>query len=215
MTASRSRTREDVVKAASRLFAAQGYHGTSMRDLAREVGVLGSSLYSHIDSKEDLLVEVVEIGAALFQTAAAEAVEHGGDGSQLLTALVQGHIDVVVDHLDEARTFLYEANALDADHRQRVVAARDEYEAVFRAALEKGRKDGSFRTDISPKLASILILSVLNALERWYRPGGSLDRSELATAVIEFATRGIGSGGSRIAQIGRGGPHSERNESTS
>ena len=199
MTASRSRTREDVVKAASRLFAAQGYHGTSMRDLAREVGVLGSSLYSHIDSKEDLLVEVVEIGAALFQTAAAEAVAQGGDGTQLLTALVRGHIDVVVDHLDEARTFLYEANALDAKHRQRVVAARDEYEAVFRAALEKGRRDGSFRTDTNPKLSSILILSVLNALERWYRPGGSLGRRAMANAVIEFATRGIGSGGSRIA----------------
>ncbi|MFN2487824.1 MAG: TetR/AcrR family transcriptional regulator [Acidimicrobiia bacterium] len=193
MTASRSRTREDVVKAASRLFAAQGYHGTSMRDLAREVGVLGSSLYSHIESKEDLLVEVVEIGAALFQASAAKALARGGDGAELLRSLVRGHIDVVLDHLDEARTFLFEADALDEVHRQRVVAARNDYETVFRAALETGRKDGSFRAGIDPKLAAILILSMLNAVERWYRPGGSLSRSALADAVVEFATRGIGS----------------------
>ena len=113
MTVARSRTRDDVVRAASRLFAARGYHGTSMRDLAREVGVLGSSLYSHIDSKEDLLVEIVEIGAALFQSAAEQAIKQGGTGADQLAALVEGHIDVVLDHLDEARTFLYEANALD------------------------------------------------------------------------------------------------------
>lgn len=193
MTASRSRTREDVVKAASRLFAARGYHGTSMRDLAREVGVLGSSLYSHIDSKEDLLVEVVEIGAALFQGAAAGAVARGGNGTELLTALVQGHIDVVLDHLDEARTFLYEANALDTEHRQRVVAARDEYEEVFRTALKTGRTDGSFRSDLDPKLGALLILSLLNAVERWYRPEGRLNRRALADTLVDFVTRGIGS----------------------
>lgn len=193
MTASRSRTREDVVKAASRLFAARGYHGTSMRDLAREVGVLGSSLYSHIDSKEDLLVEVVEIGAALFQGAAAGAVARGGNGTELLTALVRGHIDVVLDHLDEARTFLYEANALDTEHRQRVVAARDEYEEVFRTALKTGRTDGSFRSDLDPKLGALLILSLLNAVERWYRPEGRLNRRALADTLVDFVTRGIGS----------------------
>ncbi len=49
-------TRSDVVDAAGRLFAQRGYHGTSMRDLGKELGLLGSSLYSHVDSKQDLLV---------------------------------------------------------------------------------------------------------------------------------------------------------------
>ena len=57
-------THEDVVRAAGRLFAERGYHGTSMRDLGKELGLLGSSLYSHVSSKQDLLVEVVEEGAA-------------------------------------------------------------------------------------------------------------------------------------------------------
>ena len=56
-------SRGDVVSAAGRLFAERGYQATSMRDLGKELGMLGSSLYAHVESKQDLLVEVVEEGA--------------------------------------------------------------------------------------------------------------------------------------------------------
>lgn len=186
-----TRSREDVVRAAGRLFAQRGYHGTSMRDLAAELGLLGSSLYSHITSKEDLLVEVVERGASLFQASAAEAMGASGPARQRLKALVEGHIEVVLNHQDEVRTFLNEAWALDEPHRQRVLGARDQYEAAFRQVLTEGSRDGSFRSDLDPKLASIFILSVLNALERWYRPDGRLAREALGSEILDFAERGI------------------------
>jgi AcrR family transcriptional regulator len=191
MTVTRSRTRQDVVRAAGRLFAARGYHGTSMRDLAREVGLLGSSLYSHIESKADLLVEVVEQGGALFQAAADRAEGGGGSGAEQLAALVEGHLDVVLDHIDEARTFLYEADALEEEHRRRVLAARDRYEAAFRRVLAAGSEDGSFRADLDSPTAAIMILSVLNAVERWYRPGGRLDRRQLAKEIMRFCQSGV------------------------
>ncbi|HJU52465.1 MAG TPA: TetR/AcrR family transcriptional regulator [Acidimicrobiia bacterium] len=191
MTATRSRTRQDVVAAAGRLFASRGYHGTSMRDLAREVGLLGSSLYSHIDSKADLLVEVVEQGGALFQASADRVEREGGTGADQLAALVEGHVDVVLDHIDEARTFLYEADALDETHRQRVLAARDLYESAFRRVLVAGVQDGSFRADLDPAITAIMILSILNAVERWYRPGGRLDRRQLAREILHFCSTGL------------------------
>jgi AcrR family transcriptional regulator len=163
-----------------------------MRDLAREVGLLGSSLYSHIDSKADLLVEVVEQGGALFQASADRVQNEGGSGAEQLAALVEGHVDVVLDHIDEARTFLYEADALDETHRQRVLAARDKYEKVFRQVLLVGSKDGSFRPDLDPAVGAIMILSILNAVERWYRPGGRLDRRQLAREILRFCTIGLG-----------------------
>jgi AcrR family transcriptional regulator len=187
-----SRSREDIVRAAGRLFAERGYHGTSMRELAAELGLLGSSLYSHISSKEDLLVEVVERGAALFSRSAEEALSGEGPADLRLKALVAGHVDVVLDHLDEVRTFLNEASALDEPHRRRVLTARDGYEVGFRQVLEEGKADGSFRTDLDSKLAAIFILSVLNAIERWYRPQGRVSRTDLVEQLLELATRGIG-----------------------
>jgi len=179
-------TRDDVVAAAGRLFAERGYHGTSMRELGKELGLLGSSLYSHVESKQDLLVDVVEEGSRLFEMSAAAAMESEGPASEVLSELISSHIDVVLDNRDVARTFLNEARMLDTDHRARVLEARDHYEETFRRVLRAGVSDGSFREDIDSKTDSIFILSVLNALERWYHPIGELSRTNLKAAVNRF-----------------------------
>lgn len=185
-------SRRDVVEAAGRLFARKGYHGTSMRDLGRELGLLGSSLYAHISSKEDLLVEVVDRGAAMFQEAAETALATPGTAADRLRALVAGHVGVVLDHMDEVRTFLNEARALDGGHRRRVVGARDRYEQAFRQVLAEGIEDGSFASEVDPKLGAIFVLSILNALDRWYRPGGEVGRDDLVDQILGFVVHGLG-----------------------
>lgn len=179
-------SREDVVRAAGRLFADRGYHGTSMRDLGRELGMLGSSLYSHVSSKQDLLVEVVEEGARLFEDSAANALASGGSAGERLEALIAGHVDVVIDNIDVARTFLNEARMLDGEHRSRIIHARDHYEEGFRSVIREGIEDGSFAQAADPKITSIFILSILNAIERWYRPDGILDRDALVAELSGF-----------------------------
>ncbi|MGD2059942.1 MAG: TetR/AcrR family transcriptional regulator [Acidimicrobiia bacterium] len=180
-------TREDVVRAAGRLFADRGYHGTSMRDLGKELGLLGSSLYSHVSSKQDLLVDVVEEGAELFEASAQRALDTPGSAADRLDALIAGHIDVVVENIDVARTFLNEARMLDPEQRSRIVDARDHYEDAFRSVIREGKDDGSFSKDVDPRTASIFILSILNAIERWYRPDGELDRDGLISEISNFS----------------------------
>jgi AcrR family transcriptional regulator len=184
-------SRADVVAAAGRLFADRGYHGTSMRDLGRELGLLGSSLYAHVDSKQDLLVEVVEEGARLFQDSARAALAVEGPALDRLRALVSGHVEVVLANQDVVRTFLNEARMLDTSHRSRVIAARDGYEQTFRDVIGAGVEEGSFRADVDPRIASIFVLSILNALERWYRVDGELDRNGLVEAILAFVVTGL------------------------
>lgn len=184
-------TRADVVAAAGRLFADKGYHGTSMRDLGKELGLLGSSLYAHVESKQDLLAAVVEDGARLFQDSAQRALAVDGSADDRLHALVAGHIDVVLDNHDVVRTFLSEARVLDDVHRARVIAARDAYESAFREVIADGIGDGSFRADVDAKMSSIFILSILNAVQRWYRIGGALDRDQLADRINLFVDRSL------------------------
>ena len=183
-------TRADVVAAAGRLFASRGYHGTSMRDLGRELGMLGGSLYAHVDSKQDLLVEVVEEGARLFEAAAAVAVATPGTAVDRLRVFVEGHVGVVVDNLDVVRTYLNEASALDGTRRAKVVTARDRYESVLRSILAEGAGDGSFRSDID-KIDAIFILSILNAVERWYDPDGPLPPEALVRRILTLVGSGL------------------------
>ncbi len=184
-------SRADVIAAAGRLFAERGYHGTSMRDLGRELGLLGSSLYAHVESKQDLLVEVVEEGARLFEASAASVLASDGSATERLRALIAGHVDVVLDNLDIARTFLNEARALDVTRRARVIEARDHYEAGFRSVVQEGIASGEFRRDLDPKTTSIFVLSILNAIERWYHPSGVVGRDELVDRLTGFVLYGV------------------------
>lgn len=189
-----SRSRDDVIVAAGRLFAARGYHGTSMRDLGKELGLEGSSLYAHIEGKQQLLVEVIDRGAALFQSSADAALTKDGTAADRLRALIEGHISVVLEHKDEVGTFLDQASALDKSRRSGVVASRDRYEDAFRTVLKDGAADGSFDEDIDPVTSSIFILSILNAIGRWYHSDGVINRTELGARLYDFVLRGISSG---------------------
>ena len=81
---------------------------------------------------------------------------------------------------------------LDGEHRARIIDARDHYEDAFRTLIREGSEDGAYRGDVSPKMTSIFILSILNAIERWYRPDGELDRDALVAEISSFARAGLG-----------------------
>jgi AcrR family transcriptional regulator len=184
-------TRDDIVIASGKRFAAYGYHGTSMRDLGDDLGILGSSIYAHVGGKHELLVAVIERASELFSASAAAANAMDGTPDKTLKALVAGHIDVLVDHAAEAKTFLNEAGFLEETDRVRVINIRDEYEAVFRSTIQDGVDDGTFRKDIDATLSSIYVLSILNAIERWFRPYGRLDRAALVANMHQFIVEGL------------------------
>jgi AcrR family transcriptional regulator len=185
------RTRHDIIEAAGRLFAERGYDGTSMRDIGKELGLLGSSIYSHVSGKQELLVAIVDEGADLFQASADAALRSDGTGLARLEAFVAGHIAVVAGHLEVSRTFLNEARALDPEFRSPILAARDRYEAALRRILEDGIADGSFRPGLDPVIGGIFVLSILNAVDRWYRADGRLDRDGLVSAIVQFVGYGV------------------------
>lgn len=179
-------TRDDIVAGAGRRFATHGYHGTSMRDLGDDLGILGSSIYSHVGGKQELLVAVVERGARFFDDAARAATAAGSSPTDTMRGLIAGHVEVLLDHRPEARTYLTEVDFLDAAERQRVNAVRDRYEDAFRVTIVAGVHSGVFRADCDPRLATIYILSILNAMDRWYDESGRLGRSKIVEDIFQF-----------------------------
>lgn len=191
MSTTTRHSRESVIQAAGKLFALRGYHGTSMQDLGNDLGLLKSSIYSHISSKEDLLLEVVQRAERLFNESAQRAL-HGTSGEAArLQALIAGHLQVILDHRDEASTFLNEARALDERYREAVIAARDGYERLFRQVIGEGVRNGEFDDRVDPVTAGIFILSILNAVGRWYRPEGKLGRKDLVAEIWDFISSGL------------------------
>src|SRR5688572_13642543 len=124
----RSPRRTELIGIAARLFSERGYHGTSMQHLADALGLQRGSLYAHIGSKEELLFDVVEEGAARFLERGAEAAHMDAPAAERLRAFLAGHIATVVEHLDASTVFLNEWRYLSPDLRALVQEKRDEYE---------------------------------------------------------------------------------------
>lgn len=185
-----TRSREDVVRAAGRLFAMRGFHGTSMRDLGDELGLLGSSLYSHVDSKEQLLVEVIQRGADLFQALADKVTASEASPDQKVADLVRGHVAIITENQDMSATFLNEARFLPDSERGAIVDMRDRYESTVRGLISDAIAIGPFR-DQDPALATIMVLSVMNAVTRWYRVDGRKTGEEIAASMVDFILEGL------------------------
>ena len=186
------RSRDDVVRAAARLFAERGYHGTSMRDLGDTLGLVGSSLYAHIGSKNELLEEIVSNGVQLCLDLAERVLSSGEGPLDKLRALIVGHAGLVGVNIESWAAFAIEYRFLPDEQRERVVQLRDRYQSAYRTVLKDGVADGTFREDLDDHLVATTLLSLLNAMSGWYRPDGELSAEELGERIFDVISRGIG-----------------------
>jgi len=189
-----SSRRSELTRAAARLFAEKGYHGTSVGDLAEALGVQKGSLYSHIESKADLLWEVAWEGALAFR-AAIDSVPDEGPVLDRIRLALRAHLRVVAEQVDVATVFVREWRFLTGAHREQFVAERRAYEERFRALFREGRELGELRTDLDDAAAALLALSAANWTYTWLRPGADTDAlADRFTSLLLDGMRGYASG---------------------
>jgi AcrR family transcriptional regulator len=180
--------RNELTRQAARLFAEQGYHGTSMEDLASAMGVQKGSLYAHVRSKEDLLDEIARDGAAAFHGALDEIDERLPAVEKLRLAL-RAHLRVVADQLDVATVFVQEWRYLEGERRQQFLAERRRYEERIRALFREGVEQSELRTDLDVTVAGLVFLSAANWAYTWLQPGRDTDG--LADRFFELLVDGM------------------------
>jgi AcrR family transcriptional regulator len=183
-----SARRTELTREAARLFAERGYHGTSIGDLAKALGVQKGSLYAHIESKQDLLYEAVREGAEAFH-AALDAVPDDLPAGERIRLALRAHLRVVAEQLDVATVFVREWRYLEGDRAAEFLAERRRYEERFRALFREGREHGELRTDLDEAAAALLVLSALNWAYTWLQPGRPTD--DLADRFYSLVLDGI------------------------
>ncbi|HZJ09749.1 MAG TPA: TetR/AcrR family transcriptional regulator [Trueperaceae bacterium] len=185
----RSNRRDEIVAAAGELFSARGYHGTSMRDLAKRLELRGSSLYAHFDSKDDVLWAIVASAAAAF-VAAADGVPRELAPTARLEGLVAGHLRVIRGELPYATVFFQDWIHLSDKRRGLLVAMRDDYQRRFHEVIAAGVELREFAVE-DVALATLVVLSALNFSHQWLKPSGRLGHDELATAFTAQLLNGL------------------------
>jgi AcrR family transcriptional regulator len=180
----------EIRAAALELFTRRGYEATTMTDLGAEVGIRGPSLYKHVASKQDVLVDIMTTTMDALLAAHQAAVAGTADPTERLRRAVEAHVRYHARHRREAFVGNREIRSLIEPHRSAVLARRAEYELGFRSLIADGVAAGRLHV-ASPQLASYAILDLGMGVATWFRDG-QFDENEVAWQQTEFALRLVG-----------------------
>ncbi len=186
--------RERLLEVAAQVFSEQGYRGSSMQDLADGLGILKGSIYAHIESKEDLLFEIVDRGADRFINRLRAVASEDAPAPTKLRSALQAHVETVAEHMEAATVFLNDWKFLSAKRRRLIVAKRNQYQALIRQIVDEGIRAGEFRKGLDPKFATLFVLSSANWVYQWYDPKGHMSPREIANQFSEMILEGFRKG---------------------
>jgi len=178
--------RQQLLDVAARLFRERGYHVTSMRDIAHEVGMLSGSIYYHFPSKEELLLAVYEEGLRHIAEQVDTAVAAQNTPWERLEAGCAAHLEALLELSDYTQVMIRVLPPEGGKVAERLLELRDRYEARFReliGALEL--PDSADR-----RYLRLLLMGGLNWSHVWYHPGGD-PPAVIAHRMIDLLRRGL------------------------
>ncbi|QJY49954.1 TetR/AcrR family transcriptional regulator [Pseudonocardia broussonetiae] len=184
-------TSDAVLDSALTLFAALGYHGTALSQIAGALEVRTPSLYNHMRSKHDLLLTIVRrtvTGVLDDFTAATDGLT---DPRDRLLAATRAYALRHATHRREAIVVNRDTSSLDEPHRSEMQALRRTHDHALRAIIEEGVAAGRFSID-SPALGSFAIREMCVSVARWFRDDGPMTAEQVAEEYTGFALRIVG-----------------------
>ncbi|MFD1813967.1 TetR/AcrR family transcriptional regulator [Rhodococcus gannanensis] len=179
--------RQVILDSAVRNMTERGYHGTSMRDIARDADITVASIYHHFGSKQEILQDIMAraLHDAIAMTRGA-LVRSSGTPAGQLQSVVRAWILFHTTRQADALVGASEIRSLDHDGRRLVVALRDEQESIFRDVIDRGVEVGAFATPL-PRDAARAIINMGQSVCTWWRSDGPLTPDELAQRYADLA----------------------------
>ncbi|HEX4224089.1 MAG TPA: TetR/AcrR family transcriptional regulator [Pseudonocardiaceae bacterium] len=166
-------------------FEEQGYHGTSVRDIARRVGVTVPALYYHYENKQALLFALLtQSMEALLEKCEAALAETAPDPVAGVSALVECVVRFMA-YRGSKGLLDSEIRSLQPENRASYIAQRDQLDTIMQFVVAAGVHNGVFRTE-HPVEAARALLTMCHAVARWYHLDGELSPAELAERYVGF-----------------------------
>lgn len=185
-------TRAQIVAAAASVFRQRGYGGATLNDIADVVGIHKASLYHHITSKQELLMNILDSGLARSTPALETIVADPSLAScERLDRAVRMHVGEVFSTQDIIAVFVRGfGDVTDADRREAYLGKRRRYEATFGSIIEECVVAHDHPDD--PHLLRLLLLGMCNSIATWYSPAGSNSEQEIVEQAARVAARMVG-----------------------
>jgi len=183
--------REQILQAAQKLFAHQGFRATNLNDVATQLGFRRQAVYHYFPSKEEILYELIDRAGQAVEASAKPTFDSDLPPVEKLAEIARNHVRQLLNNVDIFRIQFSELSKLTGNRAD--VLRRDMSTYVRRIAnvIEAGQKDGTF-IDVPPMVQALLVIGMCNGTTDWYsstRSRRSID--EIADYAAQIALSGV------------------------
>jgi AcrR family transcriptional regulator len=180
----------DVIQAAARVFARLGYHGSSLNDVANELGITPAALYYYVRSKDELLMEATAYASGKIEKRFLEICDDK-DSSSLRKLLLyfRFYAECMTDDFGRCLA-LTSPNDLPSPLREASLEQRRELTDMVRRLIREGIADGSIQP-CDDRLLAFTLYAAANMLARWYSSSGPQTAGELMDGILMMLVNGL------------------------
>ncbi len=181
---------DQLLSQAAKVFAVQGYHSTTMRDLAAATGMSLAGMYYYVRGKEELLYRVQErcFTRVLAGAEAALAGVGDADPAERLQAFIRHHVAFFAAHMAEMKVLSHEASSLGGERARRVNAIKRRYVDLLEGLLRDAAPD---EPAVERSAAAYVLFGMMNWIYNWYDPAGEIDPERLAGLIARVFIGGF------------------------
>lgn len=182
--------REHILEVAAQIIRQKGFHATSMQDIADAVKLQKASLYHHVSSKQEILLDLLNQALDMLTERLQLVIEKDLPADEKLHLAVETFLDALNEHHDLVSVLLLEHRSLDVDFHTRHIARRDRFEKLWRDLIQEGSESGIFQVS-DPALTARALLGVMNWTVTWYRPTGPLAMGSISDHLSNLFLYGL------------------------
>jgi len=186
----RASKKELILQKASAMFRERGYTTTSMRDLAEVVGIEAASLYNHIESKSEILQEIISRIAGECNTHLDGLDNNETSSLARIESLIRFHVQMMLGRFDDYWVMVHDWIHLSEPYLSEFTSQRRQYVQRMEKIIEEGIRNKELRP-VMPYVAMLTILSSVRGLEFWHRSGKKISPQEMEDNMVNFLINGI------------------------
>jgi AcrR family transcriptional regulator len=191
---------EHLLSIAARVFADQGYHATTMRDLARATGMSLAGMYYYVQGKDELLFLIQERCFQLVLAGASAVLAEGATPAERVARFIEHHVGFFASHMSEMKVLSHEARSLTKARLDKINRLKRRYVDLLTSQIAQLEGDGTARLD--PRLAAYGLFGMMNWIYTWYDPKGPVSPETLADHFAQLFLTGATGSPSAVAPGG-------------
>lgn len=177
---------DPVLQAALAVFVRTGYHGATVRDVARECGRSVSGIYHHYPSKHEMLRRILDLGVTELLCRAEAARSEGTDPAERFSLVVESLVLFHIHRREVGFLGASEMRSLEPDARRDIAARRTHLQRILDVEALAAAAAGRFRTP-RPVDAARAVVTMCTSIPLWFKPGGVLTPAEIAEQYGHYA----------------------------